>query len=67
MFEVVPLAEVIAKLDEEAARKTRDDSARKEESPGISAGAPHRTFNSGKNPGRVQVQWTRAESEINHG
>jgi|SRR6185437_7319659 len=66
-FEIVPLAEAIGKQDEEAAEKIRGGSAQKEEPPAISTGRSHRSFNSGRNPGRAQVQWTRAERVSKHG
>jgi hypothetical protein len=66
-FEIVPLAEAIGKRNEEAAEKIRGDSVRKNEPPSVSPGRSHRSFRSGKNAGRAQVQWTRAESVIKHG
>ena len=66
-FEVVPLAEAIGKRDEEETHKIRDNPARMEEPAAISTGRSHRSFNSGKNPARAQLKWTRAESVIKHG
>lgn len=48
MFEVVPLAEAIGKLDEKEAQKIRGDSAGKEEPPEIPDVRPHRSVRSEK-------------------
>ena len=56
MFEVVSLAEVIGKLDEEAARKIRGDSAGNEEGPEIPAVRSHRSVKSEKSEKKVGVR-----------
>ncbi len=66
-FEVVPLAEAMGKRDEEETQKIRGNPAGMEEPPAVSTGMSHRSFRSEKNPGRAQVQWTRAERATNHG
>lgn len=67
MFEVVPLAEVIDKLDDDAARKIRGDSAGKEELPEIPVRRPHSSVNQEKTPGPAHARRTRPGSRINHG
>jgi hypothetical protein len=66
-FEVVPLAEAMGKRDEEETHKIRGNPARMEEPPAISTGRSHRSFRSGKNPGRAQVQWTGLKGLSKHG